>query len=283
MAADDAAGDPRWWQMHMLIEQDQYQSALAKLRELAASGHERARWSLAYTLVDDGHVEDGVAELRMLAQDHSFYTRDLVELLLEVGEVDEAISTQEEIADGFDYLMVLYGDHGRIDQLRAHVDSGTPGAQYHLVRALARLGRRDELDALANAGDAHARERLAAVLVDEGRIDEAIVVLREQVVDAALRPPANDAEDREGMFMVARADKDGQFRHQATWSIDELLAKQGRFDDLRKLVATGCSRIENLVSYMTEYGDTNEAEAIRRWGLNPDGSTNTPQERSPRS
>jgi tetratricopeptide (TPR) repeat protein len=271
-----AKEDPRWWQIYLHVEQDQVQEAFDKIRELAASGHEPARLWLAYVLVDNGEIEEGIAELRALTQAKRFYHRHLVQLLLDQGRIDEAIATQQESQEGNHYLMVLLGDHGRVDKLRIHADAGSPGAKYHLARALARTGNFDELHARANVGDHHAVERLAVLLVDQGRLDDAIAMLSDEDAKTALHP---EARDREGPFMVTQANKNGQFNHERTWSLDELLAKRGRFEELRRRVAAGRGKAYDLGRYIAEYGSEAEADLVRRCGLNPDGSINSPHDR----
>ena len=87
--------------------------------------------------------------------------------------------------------------------------------------------------------------RLAGLLAGRGDLDEAVQILR------------------------ARADADDLLH--LLWLID-LLAERGDLDGLRARADAGDGRAAELANVLIKQGRGEEAERLRRFGLNPDGS-----------
>lgn len=109
-----------------------------------------------------------------------------------------------------------------------------------------RRGHLEELRARADAGDEKAAWRVAELLAARGDPDGAKQILR------------------------ARAD-DGDSH--AARELAELLAQRADLDGLRARVGAGDSHAAPpLVDLLIKQGRNEEAERLRRFGLNPDGS-----------
>jgi hypothetical protein len=154
-------------------------------------------------------------------------------------------------ADAGDFLaagQLAYqlASRGDLDQLRARADAGHRDAAGQLAYQLASRGDFDQLRARADADDEEAASQLADLLAQRGELDQAEQILR-ALADAGHR----DAAGRLAGLLAGRGDLDGLRaradagdRHAAE-QLPEVLAKQGRGE---------------------------EAERLRRFGLNPDGS-----------
>jgi hypothetical protein len=117
------------------------------------------------------------------------------------------------------------------------------------VRLAGLLEERGDLEALrvrADAGDGAAAVPLAGLLEERGDLDGAEQILR------------------------ARADAgDGA----AAWRLAELLARRGDLEGLRARADAGDGAAAGqLADLLTKQGRGEEAERLRRFGLNPDGS-----------
>jgi hypothetical protein len=131
---------------------------------------------------------------------------------------------------------------GELDELRGRADAGDREAASELARLLAALGELDELHARADAGDRDAASELAEQLAARGELDE-------------LRGRA-DAGDGPAAQWLAR-----------------LLAARGDLDELRARTDAG-DRFSSrtLPGVLEKRGHGEEAERLRRFGLNLDGS-----------
>jgi hypothetical protein len=143
---------------------------------------------------------------------------------------------------------LLYVDDD-LDGVRALADAGVEGAASYLADLLAHHGDVDGLRTRADAGEEGAAWRLGELLAKRGDLDglRALAIAGDK--DAARRPAdllvglLADRGDLEGAIQVLRARAD--VGDGDAWRLAELLIKQGRGE---------------------------EAERLRRFGLNPDGS-----------
>ncbi len=133
---------------------------------------------------------------------------------------------------------------GAIQILRARAARDQPAAA-ELARLLVVRGDLDELRARANAGDKFAAPRLAYLLAEQGDLDK-------------LRARANAGD-------WAAANR-----------LAELLAQQGDLDGAvqihRARANVGAGSAWELGKLLTQHGRGEEAERLRRFGLNLDGS-----------
>ena len=120
-----------------------------------------------------------------------------------------------------------------------------PDVANQLAKLLARRGDWDELRARADAGDWIAARRLAELLAERGDLDE----------------------------LRARADAGDEY---AAGQLAELLADRGDLDGaeqiLRARADAGDGDAGRLAGLLARRGQGAEAERVRRFGLNPDGS-----------
>jgi hypothetical protein len=111
---------------------------------------------------------------------------------------------------------------------------------------LARRGDLDGLRARADAGDGYAARQLAWLLARRGNPDQAAQILRTHA----------DADDRDAARQLA-----------------ELLAGRGDLDGLLARVDAGDEHAaRQLAELLTNQGRGEDADRLRRFGLNPDGS-----------
>ena len=215
---------------------------LDQLRARADAGDRYAAWRLAGLLAECGDLE----ELRARTA-----ASQLADLLAERGDLDQL---RARVDAGDEYaamrLVELLAERGDLDELRARADAGDAAAAWQLVEQVVRRGDLDELRARADAGDGGAAMRLAGLLAERGDLDE-------------LRARA-DAGDRD-----------------ADWSLAGLLAERGDLDQAEQLLRaradagegdTAMQLAMRLVELLARRGQGEEAERLRRFGLNPDGS-----------
>jgi hypothetical protein len=166
-------------------------------------------------------------------------------------------------------LLYLYA----IPLYRYAADAGDEYAAMRLGRLLADRGDLDELRARADTGDEHAAGQLAG----RGDLDEAVQILR-------ARADAGDwnAADRLADLLADRGDLD-ELRARADtgdWSgadrLARLLEDRGDLDEavqiLRTMADAGDGDAGRLAGLLAQQGQDEEAERLRRFGLNPDGS-----------
>ncbi len=143
-------------------------------------------------------------------------------------------------------LASLLAERGDLDELRARADSGD-------VFAAVWLAERGDLDGVvqilrgrADVGDGAAAGALAGLLAERGDLDGAVQILR------------------------ARADAGAG---DAALQLAGLLAEHGDLDELRALADAGDGYAAGpLGDLLIKQGRGEEAERLRRFGLNPDGS-----------
>ena len=162
--------------------------------------------------------------------------------------------------------------------LRARADAGDQNAALSLADLLEKRGDLDGaiqvLRARADAGDENAALWLAGLLEKRGDQDEAEQVLRTRADagdELAAGQLARLLEKRGNLDELrTRADAGDPF---AAGRLAELLARRGDLDELRARAEAGDpDAAGRLVDLLTEQGRAKEAERLRRFGLNPDGS-----------
>jgi hypothetical protein len=235
------AGDPEAaGQLASLLAQ---RGDLDELRARADAGDREAAGQLVILLSERGDLD----ELRARADaGDGPAARQLASLLAQRSELDEAIQVLRAAADGDEYagrqLVMLLAQRGDLDELRARADAGDGPAGRQLASLLAQRGDLDELRARADAGDGSAAMRLAMLLAQRGDLDE----LR-------ARADAGDGPAAEQLVM--------------------LLAGRGDLDGLRARIDVGDELAAGrLADLLIEQGRAEEAERLRRFGLNLDGS-----------
>ncbi len=232
----------------LLARRGDLDEAIQILRTQADAGDENAARQLAGLLAGRGDLDEAIQILRTQADaGDENAAEQLVELLAVSGDLDE-LRTRADAGDGLaaERLAELLAGRGDLDELRTRADAGDGAAAGKLAELLAVSGDLDELRARADAGDGLAAERLAELLAGRGDLDE----------------------------LRARADAgDGA----AAGKLAELLAGRGDLDELRARAAAGDgSAARQLVELMTQQSQVGEAEQLRRFGLNPDGSIACP-------
>jgi len=215
-----------------------------ELRARADAGDEKAAWWLADLLAARGDLE----ELRARADAGDGDSADqLAAVLAQRGDVEElrarAVAGDEKAAWRVAELLAARGDPDGAKQiLRARAAVGDQQAAFQLARLLVRRGDLAELRARADAGDEKAAEQLAGLLAQRGDLD-------------GLRARADDGDWHAARELVG------------------LLAQRGDLDGLRARVGAGDSHAAPpLVDLLIKQGRNEEAERLRRFGLNPDGS-----------
>ena len=161
---------------------------------------------------------------------------------------------------------------------RHATDAGDADAAMYLADLLAERGNLDEaaqiLRTLADAGDAVAAQRLADLLAQRGNLDEAAQVLgaRADTGDTVAAAQLAQLLIERGDLDELRARADTGDTVAAAW-LAQLLARRGDLDGLRGRVDAGdVSAASPLASLLISQGRGEEAERLRRFGLNPDGS-----------
>jgi len=121
----------------------------------------------------------------------------------------------------------------------------------------------------ADAGDDHAAIRLADLLAKRGDQDGAMQLLRAS--DPHVEWLAGLLERRDDLDgLRARADAGDRY---AAWWLGALLERRGDLDGLRARTDAGDRYAAmRLAGLLIKQGRREEAERLRRFGLNPDGS-----------
>ena len=294
-AGDEAAASNLAWQLAQ-------RGDLKQLRARADNGNGGAAWRLAALLAQRGDL-DGL-RARADAGDRAA-ALELAWLLARRGDLvglrARADNGDVAAADG---LAALLADRGEIGELHARADNGDVAAARrlaklvgsdlatlraqadadewlaadNLAKRLAERGEIDELHARADAGDRAAALQLAALLAQRGDLDAAEQILRPRA-DASDRAAA----DSLAALLAQRGDLDGAeqiLRPRADagdWlaadSLAVLLAERGDLDKLRTRVNAGDVAAASLLAeLLIKQGRNEEAELLRQFGLNPDGS-----------
>ena len=223
-----------------------YRYAIPLYRLAADADSREDAWRLAELLARRGDLDE--LRARADAGDPNAAWR-LAELLRERGDLDE-LRARADAGDGPAVwrLAELLRERGDLDELRARADAGDQNAARRLAELLRERGDLDELRARADAGDQNAARRLAELLRERGDLDE----------------------------LRARA---GAGDGPAAWRLAELVADRGDLDHAEQLLRTlahadsGDGNPGRLAELLARRGKGEEADRLRRFGLNPDGST----------
>ena len=220
---------------------------LDQLRTRADAGDEQAAYRLSDLLASRGDLDQ--LRTRADAGDRSAAWW-LADRLADRGDLDQAEQILRARADAGDgsaagWLADRLADRGDLDQaeqiLRARADAGDEYAAVRLAGLLADRGDLDGLRTRADAGDEYAAEQLAGLLADRGDLDQ----------------------------LRTRADAGDEY---AAGRLSDLLASRGDLDGLRALADAGDADVGRLAALLAQRGQGEEAERLRRFGLNPDGS-----------
>ena len=291
----------------LLAERGDLDKAAQILRPRAdAVVHSDVTETLAHWLEEDGDL-DGAAQMRRTDADADNWrpaARSLARLLAERGDLDE-LRTRADAGDESAALQLdrlEFGRHGDLDGLRTRADAGDGDAALMLADLLAIRGDLDELRTRADAGDGHAAESLADLLAERGDLDE--LRTRADAGDghaasllARLLAERGDLDEADQILrtwinahnvfdvmqltrrLAGRGDLD-ELRSQAAAddmvaarALANLLAERGDLDGLRTRASVGDEyAARSLAGLLIQQGRGEEAERLRRFGLNPDGS-----------
>ncbi len=250
------------------------------LRAMADAGSGYAALRLADLLAERGDLEG--LRARAVAGDR-YAVLQLARLLAKRGDPDEAEQILRGAADvGVEgavselaWLLVERGDPGGAEQiLRAMAHAGDRDAAHELAEILVMRGDLDELRAQADAGNRQAALQLARLLAERGDPGGAEQILR-AMADAgddyaALRLADQLAERSDLEGLRARAIAGDKY---AASYIPRLLAERCHLDELRAWADAGIEDAGmQLANLLTKQGRGEEAERLRRFGLNLDGS-----------
>ena len=260
---------------------------LEGLRARADAGDQSAARLLADLLAQRGDLDGAAQILRGRADVGDWHASErLADLLADQGDLD-GLRARADVGDwhAATRLTDLLADRGDLDGLRARADAGDKWASERLPRLLAEHGDLDGaaqiLRARADAGDEWASERLADLLAQHGDLDGAAQILRHHA-DAGNFGAARRLTDL--LAQRGHLDEAEQIlRHHAdagddaaAWQLADLLADRGDLDGLRARADAGRAIGERLADLLAQQlikqGRGEEAELLRRFGLNPDGS-----------
>jgi len=281
----------------LLVDRGDVTRAVQLLRSRADAGDRSAAHRLARLLADNGDV-DG---LRALADrgDRSAAIR-LARLMAHHGDVDGAIELLRGHADArLQTLSRLAGDGGfgrvlanlvaftddvdgplatmRVVDIDGRptdwqIEKGNVAGQ--LADLLADRGDIGALRSRADAGDDHAARRLADLLAEHGDVDGAVAVLQARA-DAG----SDSAHHRVADLLADRGDVD-RLRTRAdagdiaaAWRLADLLAERHDIEGLWARVHAGDAHAgDRLADVLAAAGRPDDADRLRRYGLDPDGS-----------
>jgi thioredoxin-like negative regulator of GroEL len=272
------AGD--WQAAELLAEILEKRGDLDGLRARADAGDGKAAELLAEILEKRGDLDGAEQVLRPRADAGDGKAAErLNELLLRRGDLDGLGARADDgDPDAARSLAAWLAGLGDLDGLWARANAGDRYAAGWLSSLLQRRGDLDGLRALADAGDGKAAERLANLLEERGDLGGVEQVLRARA-DAddgnAARRLARLLEKRGdlgGAEQVLRARADaGDW--QAAELLAELLVKRRDLDGLNaRIDAADEYAAERLTDLLINLGRGGEAEQLRRFGFDLDGS-----------
>lgn len=178
----------------------------------------------------------------------------LAELLVEAGRGEQLMARAYAKDKQAEKRMIqVFADQGNVDdaieimQILLFRDRGFPDTHARLVEMLTKAGRVDQLRARADAGDHLAACSLGKLLAEQGLVDDAITLLREHS-----RTILQDHAQGLSTDVL-----------QAAQELAELLARQGRIDELQERTDAGdVAAAERLADLLAERGRVNEAVTI---------------------
>ena len=243
--------DAAWQLADLLAQRGDLDGAVQVLHARADAGDRAAAVRLVELLAQRGNPNAAAQVLRDHAADAAAAVAEMRQLLDTLGdpfsERDQADARDRDAARKLADLLAQRGDlDGAVQVLRAPAEAG----DWQTARKLADLlARRDDIDGLrarADAGDTFAARELAGLLAKRGDID-------------GLRARADAGDEAAAKWLAY------------------LLAERGDLDGLRARTNAGdgiaAGRLVDLLAdLLTKQGRGEEAERLRRFGLNPDGS-----------
>ncbi len=272
-AAADAGDEDAAFRLAGLLAQ---RGDLDGLRARAIAGDGYAASRLADLLADRGDLDGLRARADAGDEDAAWW---LADLLADRGDLDGlralADAGDEDAASRLADLLAQRGDlDGAARILRPRADAGDEDAARWLADLLFERGDLDGLRALADADNWYAARRLAGLLAEQGDLDGAAQILR----------PRADVGDGYAVWVLVnllfeRGDLDGlrALADADNWyaasRLADLLAARGDLDGLGARIGVGDdAAVSWLTALLIEQGRGEEAERLRRFGLNPDGS-----------
>jgi len=257
---------------YLLAQRGDLDGAAQILRARADPGNVYAASELADLLAQRGDLDGAAQILRARADAGDWHAAErLADLLAEAGDLD-GLRARADAGDGdaasrLADLLALVGD---LDGLRARADAGDGAAARRLADLLAQRRDLDGLRARADAGEGHAAVRLADLLAERGDLDGLRARADAGEVHAAVRLVWLLAERGDLDGLRARADAGDRY---AASRLVWLLAEAGDLDGLRARAEAGDGdAARRLADLLIKQGRGEEAERLRRFGLNPDGS-----------
>ncbi|HUZ52469.1 MAG TPA: helix-turn-helix domain-containing protein [Streptosporangiaceae bacterium] len=286
-----------------LLEQvGQIDAAAAVWQPAAEHDETYAMEGLAGVLERAGRIDDAVAVWQPAAQAGEVYAmRALADMLERAGRIDEAIALWEPAAERGDSsameavarLLDQVGQFGLAVVMQQRLAASDQDSDYPM-RALAdmleRAGQTDDAVAVwrraDERGDPLARGGLAGVLERAGRIDDAVAVWQPaaQAGDIYAMRALADMLERAGQTHAAvtvwePAAQEGNTAAMRT--VAELLDKAGQIGLaewwLRKAAQHGdAESLADLAGLLQRGGWADEADQVKKFGLEPDGRTADP-------
>jgi hypothetical protein len=293
------------WQLAELLAK---RADTEQLRTRANAGDGRAAVALAELLAERGDL-DGAEHILCAPADEGdgYAALRLAELLAERGDLNGAEHILRAPADNGDQhaalglagllaergdteqlrtranagdklaawrLAGLLAQRGDLDQLRTRADAGDWNSAGALAGLLAERGGTEELGARADAGDQHAASCLAGLLAERGDTEQ--LRIRANAGDGhaavALADLLTERGDLAWAEHIIRAEADNGNKDAAE-ALADLLTERGDLDGLRARADAGDDDVgERLAELLIKQGRNEEAQRLRRFGLNPDGS-----------
>jgi hypothetical protein len=294
----------------LLAKRGDLDDAEQTLRGPADAGDRYAAEKLADLLAKRGDLDQAEQILRDLDSDGYFFAgSNLDGLLYRRGDLD-GLRARASAGDRYaaEKLADLLAERDDLDGLRARADAGDTYAAIKRAGLMAKRGEPDHaeqiLRGLADAGDRTAAEQLAELLYERGNLDGAIQILRDlDDANGLLAAPKlaslmYERGDLDGMRALAEAGEQYAVNHLANLlaergDLDELraradaaggdsytaiklaglLAERGDLDELRARANAGDRfAASRLLGLLINQGRGQEAERLRQFGFNPDGS-----------
>jgi hypothetical protein len=274
------------------------------LRAQAAAGNEAVSFALALKLGEQGDLD----ELRARSDTDRYAAMEAARQLADRGDTGEAAQLLRPWADtgaqdAGAQLADLLVKHGDLDELRRRADAGDETAVSRLASvSLAERGDLDGLAVRADSGDRSAAEALAQLLAERGDLDglavradsgdrsaaEALAQLLARHGDPeGLRTRARAGDQTAATYLARllferddvdglRDLADGADPGAAPLLLAMLLVERRDLEGLLGRVAGGDHYAERpLADLLDKLGRKEDAERLRRLGLNPDGSIAT--------
>ncbi|OHV43435.1 toll/interleukin-1 receptor domain-containing protein [Pseudofrankia sp. BMG5.36] len=254
-----------------------YGIAIPLYRTAADAGDIHASARLADVLAERRDL-DGLRRRADTGDSFAAHTLDrlFVDDLVERGDLDELRRRPHlDLGYAMRRLADVLAERGDLDELRRRADTGDPFAAQQLTDVLAEEDF-DELCRQARSGNnPYAAMSLAKINIDhydrydddtlrafiEGMGDgHALLLLRRRTINRI-----DDLDE------LRRWTDDGNTY--AAQRLADVLAERGDLDELRRWVDAGYLYVgERLASLLAKRGGSVEADRLRRFGFNPDGS-----------